>query len=200
MDSLRFKIQDELRDDILEKDAKYPTDRLLYNLVMGNTNTVLTIGDIISAYTNAEDPKYFIIDVVGMIIFLVSDYSFFHVQMVDFVHNINSDKRCPDAFTTEFNSQFVMLSSDGARSNYAHLHDEPKRTKDLVEAHINLHQFFARLLPMEGLVELEDVLYTLSVGLEDHSDSHNCPDIDVPVAALYVIHGAEQIKNACRAE
>ncbi len=88
---------------------------------------------------------------------------------------------------------------DWASSNYGHLFDNSNESPGLIRDHIHLHRFIARLMsflgenehPEHRLTGLNDALFILSTSLEDHPDSHDLPDVDVPAAAQYMIHAGE---------
>ena len=196
-DSLRWKVNSSLREAIFEDSGDDPAMSLLYNLICGNTSTKLAATEIIASINNIEDSEIDFWDLSSQIIFLASEYPFLQPQLVELIDFILSHPSLPEVPRSQLRSHLVTAIGDMAASNYAHLFEEHKRTKDLVSDHINLHRFLARLLSLGGLVGLNDSLYMLSVGLEDHPESHNDPDIDVCAAAQYAIHASVPIFAGC---
>lgn len=83
--------------------------------------------------------------------------------------------------------------------NYANLYETvPPRENlsDIKRDHIALNAFYARLLgavgevqvPQEVIQGLNDALFLISGALEDEKTAHNYPNVDVPTAAMYMIH------------
>jgi len=196
-DSLRWKVNSNLRQAILEISEDDPVRRLLYSVVYGYTSTTLATKEMLSSITNTKDLDTYLSSLSLQALFLASEYPFLQPQLVDLINTILSNPSFPEESKDQFSSEMMTAISDTARSNYGHLFDKKNRTKDLIDDHINLHRFLARLLPLGGLVDLDDAMYMLCVGLEDYSDSHKAPDIDVPAAAQYVIHAAAPIFDAC---
>jgi len=198
-DSLRWKVNSNLRQALLEfehsKDE--PVTRFLYSVVYGYTSTTLATKEMLSSITNPKDLDTYLSSLSIQILFLASEYPFLQPQLVDLINTILSSPSFPEESKDQFSSEMITDISDTTKSNYAHLFDEKNRTNDLIDDHINLHRFLARLLPLGGLVDLDDAMYMLCVGLEDYSHSHEAPDIDVPAAAQYVIHAAVPIFDAC---
>lgn len=196
-DSLRWKVNSNLGQAIFEDSEDDPVTRLLYSVVYGDTSTTLATKDMLSSNINTKDLDTYLSRLSMQILFLASEYPFLQPQLVDLINTILSDPSFPEASKDHFSSEMITDISDTTKSNYGHLFNEKNRTKDLIHDHINLHRFLARLLYLEGLVDLDDAMYMLCVGLEDFSDSHEAPDIDIPVAAQYVIHAAVPIFDAC---
>ena len=195
--SLRWKVNSNLREAIFEDSGHDPATSILYNLTYGNTSTKLAASEIVALIGNIEDPEIVFLSLSSQIIFLASEYPFLQSQLVDLIDTILSHPSLPEIPQSQLRSHLVATIGDTAASNYAQLFEKHKRTKDLVDDHINLHGFLARLLSVGGLVEVNDSLYMFSVGLEDHSESHNDPDIDVRAAAQYAIHAAVPIFAGC---
>lgn len=193
-DALRWKISSNLRQAIFEDSGDDPITGLLYNFISGNTSCALAASDIISSISNKEDLAT---DISTQIIFLASEYPFLQPQLVDLITCLLSNPDLPEEPKAQCSSQLATTIGDTAASNYAHLFENQERTKDLIHDHINLHRFLARLLFLGGPVGLDDAMYMLSVGLEDHPESHKAPDIDVCAAAQYVIHAAKPIFDGC---
>jgi hypothetical protein len=196
-DSLRWKVNSNLRQAILEGSEDDPVTRLLYSVVYGYTSTTLATEEMLSSNTNTKDLNTYLSRLSIQALFLASEYPFLQPQLVDLINTILSNPSFPEESKDQFSSGMITDISDTTKSNYGHLFDEKQRTKDLIDDHINLHRFLARLLPLGGLVEIDDAMYMLCVGLEDYSHSHKAPDIDVPAAAQYVIHAAAPIFDAC---
>jgi len=198
-ESLRWKINSNLRQAVfeLENSTDDPVTRLLYSVVYGYTSTTLATKDMLSSTTNTKDLDSYLSSLSLQALFLASEYPFLQPQLVDLINTILWDPRFPEESKDHFSSELITDISDTTKSNYGHLFNEKNRTKDLIDDHINLHRFLARLLPFGGLVDLDDAMYMLCVGLEDFSNSHGAPDIDIPAAAQYVIHAATPIFGAC---
>lgn len=102
--------------------------------------------------------------------------------------------------------KMVATIGDTTQSNYGNIFDERHRTPDLISDHIHLNRFIARLLsalgdvenPGERITGPDDALFILSTGLEDNSESHNLPDVDILAAAQYMIHAGELFFEACQ--
>ncbi len=116
----------------------------------------------------------------------------------------------PTGFSTEMRSSFVSEMAttigDTTQSNYGNLFDDRHRTPDLISDHIHLNRFIAGLLsalgsfedPQESITGLDDALFILSTGLEENTESHKMPDVDIPAAAQYIIHAGELLFKACK--
>ena len=196
-DSLRWKVNSNLREAVFEASEHDAATDLLNNLACGNTSTKLAASEIVALISNIKDPEMVFLNLSSQIIFLASEYPFLQSQLVDLIGAILSHPSLPEVPQSQLRSHLVATTGDTAASNYAQLFEKHKRTKDLVDDHINLHGFLARLLSLGGLVELNYSLYMFSVGLEDHSESHNDLDIDVRAAAQYAIHAAVPIFAGC---
>lgn len=194
---LRWKINGNLRQAIFEDSEDDSATDLLYNLVYGLTSTKLAASDISSLIRRSEDPDTIISSLTTQIVFLASEYAFLQPQLILLIDSVLSDPDFPEVSIALFSSQLVTTISDTAASNYAHLFERHNRTRNLVEDHVNLHSFLARLLSHGDLVGLDNTLYILSVGLENHLESHQDADIDVRAAAQYAIHAAAPIFDAC---
>jgi len=141
-------------------------------------------------------------------VFLACEYPFLQPQLVSLVACIMQSP--PLSFSAERRSEFVLemvvTIGDTTQSNYGNIFDERHRTPDLISDHIHLNRFIARLLsalgdvenPGERITGLDDALFILSTGLEDNSESHNLPDVDIPASAQYMIHAGELFFEACK--
>lgn len=195
--SLRWQIINNIHQAIFEDSKDDPAASLLYKLICGHSSTSLTAYDIITFINNIEDSETFLSNLTTQIIFLASEYPFLQPQLASLITTILSNPTFPEEPKSHFTSHLSTTISDTAASNYAHLLEESQRTKELIEDHINLHRFQARLLPIGGIVGLDDAMYMLSVGLEDHPESHDALDVDLGVAAGYMVHAAEGVFDAC---
>ena len=196
--ALRWKIHGTLRQAIFEDSEHDPATHFLYNVVYGLTSTKLAASDISSLIRKSEDPDTIISSLTTQIVFLASEYAFLQPHLIQLISSILSNTDFPEESTAQFSSQLVTTMSDAVSSNHAHLFETHNRTRNLIDDHVNLHCFLARLLSHGGdLVGLDDTLYVLSVGLEDHLESHQDPDIDIRAAAQYAIHAAGPIFDAC---
>lgn len=152
---------------------------------------------MLSSITNTKDLSTYLSSLSIQVLFLTSEYPFLQPQLVDLINSILSNPSFPEESKDHFSSEMRTDISDTTKSNYGHLCNEKQRTKDFIDDLINLQRFLARLLPLGGLVEIDDAMYMLCMGLEEYSHSHEAPDIDVPAAAQYVIHAAVPIFDAC---
>ena len=204
--SLRSSINNGLRQAIFEDVEENPTATLLYDLIYGNTTASLTKAEVIAITHKYKDTESFLPELSTQIIFLASEYSFLNPQLISLVECILHSKPSdlPNQIRPDFISAMSTTLSDTTRANYGNLFEERHRTPDLIRDHINLNRFIARLLSAvagtdgEDITGIDDALFILVVGLEGHADSHNFPDVDVPVAAQYVIHAGDLLFEACK--
>ena len=107
---------------------------------------------------------------------------------------------------SRFNAGFATSIGDITQSNYGLLFEASKRNQSLIRDHIQIHGFLSRLLsalggledPKGRLTAFSDALFILSTSLEEHPDSHNLPDVDVPAAAQYMIHAGTILFEECK--
>ena len=162
---------------------------------------------VIAADCRSEDniPLFFSLSI--QITFLACEYPFLQPQLVSFVTYMMQSP--PADFPTEMRSYFesgmATTAGDVTQPNYGHLSEERQRTPDLVSSQTHLDRFIARLLFAFGrpknavgsFTGLNDTLFIIGTGLEEHADSHNLPNVDVPAAAQQTIHAAELFFEAC---
>lgn len=198
-ETLRRKINSNLHQAFFEDSEDDPLTSVLYNFADGNINTRLAADDIISSITRSEDSESSS-DLSTLIIFLASEYPFLQPQLVDLIRTILSDPVLAEESKSQLSSDLVVCVGDTASSNFARLFEEREMTNDLIDDHVNLHRFLARLLSLGVgvLVQMEDIFYMLSVGLEDHAASGTTrAGVDARTAAQYLIHAAEDIFDGC---
>lgn len=174
---------------------------LLYDLIYGKTTPVIAAAEIMDFARANPDTQPYLENFSMQVLSLACNYPFLQPQLVSLVVSIMQipPASSPDEVRSCFKKSFATLMGDWASSNYGHLFDNSKHTPGLIRDHIHLHRFIARLLsslgenenPEHRLTGLNDALFILSTSLEDHSDSHDLPDVDVPAAAQYMIHAGE---------
>lgn len=183
-----------IRDDGDFKDA----NTLLYDLIYGKTIPVIAVAEIMGFARANQETQDYLEDFSTQVLSLACNYPFPQPQLVCLIESI---LQIPPASTLDearscFQESFATLMGDCASSNYGHLFDDSKKSLGLIRDHIHLNRFTARLLSSLGENEnpehrytgLNDALFILSTSLEDHSDSHHSPNVDIPAAAQYMIH------------
>lgn len=174
---------------------------LLYDLIYGKTTPVIAAADFMGFARANQDTQPYLENLSMQVLSLACNYPFLQPQLVCLVVSImhSPPASSPDEVRSCFKNSFATLMGDWASSNYGQLFDTSKHSPGLIRDHIHLNRFIARLLsslgesknPEHRLTGLNDALFILSTSLEDHSDSHDLPDVDVPAAAQYMIHAGE---------
>ncbi|CAF9939346.1 MAG: hypothetical protein HETSPECPRED_001559 [Heterodermia speciosa] len=209
-ESLHEIVNNGVRRAIFEDDEKDPLNILLYDLIHGSTSPTLAAAEFLTFARDSEDTESCFSDLAAQTISLASEYPFLQPHLVGLIASIMQS--APASFPSEmricFVKKYAKAIGDTTQSNYGILFEEEQRRRrpSLVQEHVNLNRFIARLLsalgepgkPKEGLTHVNDALFILSTALEGHASSHQLPDVDVPAAAQYMIHAGELIFNECK--
>ena len=196
--SLRSTINNDLYQAIFEDTDHDPTTQLLYNVLYGTTNLKLAADEIIDSTSERESSDEYFSSLSNQIIFLASEYPFFQLNLAGLIQTLLINPKFAADARSALVSEMATTIGDVSQSNFGHLFDQKQRTESLVQDHINLHRFTARLLSINAEIHgPDDALFILSVGLEDHPESHGSSEIDVPAAAQYFIHAGDTIFDAC---
>lgn len=176
-------------------------NNLLYDLIYGKTTPAIAAAEIMGFSRANEDTQPYLENFSMQILSLACNYPFLQSQLVCLVVSIMQIPPASplDEVRSCFKKSFATLMGDCASSNYGYLFDNSNDSPGLIRDHIHLHRFIARLMsflgenenPEHRLTGLNDALFILSTSLEDHPDSHDLPDVDVPAAAQYMIHAGE---------
>ena len=208
-ESLYEIVNNGLRRAIFEDDEKDPLNILLYDLIDGSTSPTLAAAEFLTVARDSQDTESCFSDLAAQTVSLASEYPFLQPHLVGLIASIMQS--APASFPSEMRICFVKECAtaigDTTQSNYGILFEEEQRRRrpSLVQEHVNLNRFIARLLsalgeprePKEGLTHVNDALFILSTALEGHASSHQLPDVDIPAAAQYMIHAGELIFNEC---
>lgn len=196
-------LQKAIHDDGDIEDA----NTVLHSLIYGRTTPVLAAAEILGFIRVNKDPKSYLESFSTQVISLACNYPFLQPQLVSLVVSIVQlpPASLPDEKRSYLEDSFTTSMGDVRSSNYGHLFDDSRRSQALIHDHIHLSRFEALLLsalgenenPKYRLTVLSDALFILSTSLEDHSDSHHLPDIDVPAAAQYMIHAGDLFFDEC---
>ena len=126
---------------------------------------------------------------------LAADYPVLHPHLIALISAIY---RLPSSTSrrTEFLGSFSQNLGDSTQANYGHLFEN--NWPYLKANHEAINGFYARLLnavgdwqiPEEVITGLYDALFIVSGAIEDEPTAHENPDIDVPAAAMYMIHAS----------
>ena len=209
-ESLHEIVNNGLRRAIFEDDEQDPLNTLLYDLIHGSTTPTLAAAEFLTVARDSQDTEYCYSDLAAQTISLASDYPFLQSHLVGLIVSIMQS--APASFPSEmricFVKEYTTTIGDTTQSNYGMLFEEAQRRRrpSLVQEHVNLNRFIARLLsalgeprePKGGLTQVNDALFILSTALEGHASSHQLLDVDIPAAAQYMIHAGELILNECK--
>lgn len=196
-------LQKAIHDDSDIEDA----NAVLHDLIYGRTTPVIAAAEIIGFARVNQDPNFYLESLSTQILTVACNYPFLQPQLVSLVVTITQlpPDSLPDELRSDWENSFATSLGDQRSSNYGHLFNDSHRDQALIHDHIHLSRFEARLLsalgenenPKHRLTGLSDALFILSTSLEDHSDSHHLPDVDVPAAAQYMIHAGELFFDEC---
>ena len=209
-ESLNEIVNNGLCRAIFGNDEKDPLNILLYDLFHGSTTPTLAAAEFLTIARDSQDTESCCSDLAAQTISLASEYPFLQPHLVSLIASIMQS--APASFPSEmricFVKEYATAIGDTTQSSYGMLFEEEQRRRrpSLVQEHLNLNRFIARLLsalgeprePKEGLTHVNDALFILSTALEGHASSHQLPDVDVPAAAQYMIHAGELIFNECK--
>ncbi|KAI9666518.1 MAG: hypothetical protein M1821_004454 [Bathelium mastoideum] len=194
----RDQTNERLSRAILGDTGGDDVDKLLYNLCLGLSPPELVAEDFIVLANTSSDTVAIVSNLGYSILSLACDYAFLQPQLVDLIRTMLPAS--PSEIRIQFIQEFSKITGDYAHSNHALLFESRNRTSSRIQDYIHLHRFFARLLgaiPNEGPVRIEDAFYIVSIALEDHSESHEAPDIDISAAAQYMIWAAKVFLEGC---
>jgi len=209
MENLRETINTGLSKAIQE-DHDTEDVNILYDLVMGSTTPAFAAVDLVALANRTSGDQAFLLDISIQILSLACDYPFLQPALVDLVASLSRPSPSSPTSPTryDFVSSFATMTGDLTRANYGHLFDAASSTSTtgLIQDHVNLNGFIARLLstvdspedPKDRVTGLDDALFIMSTSLEDHPNSHSLPDVDIPAAAQYMIHAGALLLKACQ--
>ncbi|KAL9087246.1 MAG: hypothetical protein Q9165_006740 [Trypethelium subeluteriae] len=200
----RDQMNEQLSQAILGNTGGDEVDKLLYKLCFGHTSPELAAADLFILASSSSDANSIVSNLSDQILSLACDYPFLQPHLAGLIKAIllaSPSEALTLEVRTLFAKEFSITTGDYAQSNHGLLFEPRHRTRVRIQEHINLHRLFARLLgevPDEGLVHIEDAFYIISTALEDHPESHNAPNIDIPAAAQYMIWAGKVFLKGCR--
>lgn len=180
-------------------------DEMLCKLVFGAITADWAAETILSDLKGVSTQTQ-MTDLCTTILSLACEFPFFHHRLTALLLSVRNMKDGKGNTTrSSFLSRMSTLSGDQLRSGYASMFDDDLEAASIAE-YINLHGFLASTLsdpsvvipPQEQIFGFEDALFIISTSLEEHVDSHNKFNVDIPAAAQYMIHAGPAIYRACQ--
>ncbi|KAI4114007.1 MAG: hypothetical protein LQ338_008079, partial [Usnochroma carphineum] len=149
-ESLHEIVNNGLRRAIFEDDESDPLNTLLYDLIDGSTNPTLAAAEFLTAARESQDTESCFSNLSAQTISLACEYPFLQPHLVGLVASImqSTSVSFPSEMRVCFLDELAPAIGDLTQSNYGLLFEEEHRRRrpDLVEEHINLNRFIARLL------------------------------------------------------
>ena len=191
-ESLNEIVDKELRRTIFEDDEKDTLNILLYDLIHGSTTPILAAAEVLTVAPDSQDTESCFSDLAVQTISLASEYPFLQPHLVGLIASIMqfASVSFPSEMRIHFVKEYATAIDDTTQSNYDILFEEEQRRRrpSLVQEHVDLNRFIARLRsalgeprePKEGLTHVNDALFILSTALKGHASTHQLPDVNVP--------------------
>lgn len=134
-------------------------------------------------------------DIANELVTLIALYPILHPHLIALISAIY----CLPPATSRRLEYLEFFSQDLDSFNYSNyeslFHEDPLN----ISYHEAINGFYARLLsavgdwqvPEEVIVGIRDALFIVSGAMEKEPTMHENPDIDVPPAAMYMIHASK---------
>lgn len=195
--SLPNQVSIALRKDILHTDQPSPESLILFHLINGHTSPHLAAIDLLATVAQAHDPMSLSL-LTREIAARAMEYLTLHPQFIALISAVYSlPLSTPQRL--EFLGSLSTSIGDLTYMYYEGLYETvpPHQNLSVITRHyIALNAFYARLLsavgevqvPQEVIQGLKDALFVISGALENEKTAHNYPNVDVPTAAMYMIH------------
>ena len=189
------QVATSLRQEILQTEQPSPESLIIFHLVNGHTSPHLAAIDLLITITQAHKPSELLTIITTDLASVVTEYPTLHPQLIALVsaiYSLSSSTPQRSAFLSSLSSSLGDLT----QANYGNLFENNQDGSDLVRDHVTTHGFYARLLdavghvqiPNERISGLDDALFILRNSLEAEETVHGNSNIDIPAAAMYMIH------------
>lgn len=185
-----------LRKDILGHNQPSVESLIIFRLVNGHISPHRAAIGLLATIARIQAPSKLLLEIAIELASLVAKYPVLHPHLIALISAIY---RLPSSTSqrSEFLSSFSQNLGDFAEGSYGNLFDN--KSPDLITEHEAINGFYARLLnavgdwqiPEEVIADLHDALFIVSGAMENEPTVHGNPDIDVPSAAMYMIHASK---------
>lgn len=194
--SLPDQVSSALRKEILQDDQPSAESLIIFRLVNGYLSPHVAAIDLLATIAEAQDVSKLLITITTEIASLGIDYPTLHPNLIALISAIY-DLPSLTSQRSEFLSSLSSSLGDLTQANYGHLFED--KSPGLIRDHMIANALYARLLnvvghvqvPQERIFGLDDALFILSGALENEATAHEDPNIDVPTAAMYMIHAGK---------